>query len=170
MERVAHGIVDATYVIRDVVIEMPYVGCRHGDEFRETTVPVNANDLRVRADMGVAGAAQQAAAIDYVPLGCYAVAFTHVFHKTPHLHDVSCEFVSYSERRLAPASRPVVPLVDMNVGAAHSGTPYTNENFILADLRTRHITQFESRTCSNFYECFQSELLEECDRTIIAIT
>jgi hypothetical protein len=102
--------------------------------------------------------------------GCYPVAFTYVCNETPDLDYVTSEFMSHGERRLAAPSRPVVPLVDVNVGAAYSGAPNANENFVFADLRTRNITQFESRTRRNFYECFQSFFLRECGRLAIAFT
>ena len=78
VERVAHRIVDAADVVRDVVVEVPDVRRRHRDVLGEAAVAVDADDACVRADVRVAGAAQQAASVDDVALGGHAVAFAHI--------------------------------------------------------------------------------------------
>ena len=55
------------------------------------------------------------------------------------------------------------------IRAAWSGVHFY-ENFVFADVRTRYITQFKTRTGSNFYECFHFESLDEIDRNAIVNT
>ena len=62
----------------DVVVEVPDVGRRHRDVLGEAAVAVDADDLRVRADVRVARAAEQAASVDDVSFRRYAIALAHV--------------------------------------------------------------------------------------------
>src|SRR5688572_7536154 len=61
VKRVSHGIVNAAYVVAYGVVEVPDVGGRHGNEFGEAPVAVDADDFRVRTDVSVSGATEQAA-------------------------------------------------------------------------------------------------------------
>ena len=50
-----------------------------------------------------------------------------------------------NERRLASRLRPVIPIIDVNVSAAHTGTSYTNENFVISDAWLGNIAQNKTR-------------------------
>jgi hypothetical protein len=62
---------------------MPHVGGRHRDELGEAAVAVYADDLRVGADVSIAGAAEKAAPVDDVTLGGDSVALLHVGDEAP---------------------------------------------------------------------------------------
>ena len=124
VERVAHRIVNAADVERDVVVEMPDVRRRHRDVLGETAVAIDADDLRVRADVRVAGAAEQASAVDDVAFGGHAIAFAHVGDEAADLHDFAGELVADDDRRFHAPLRPRVPIVDVNVGAADAGATH----------------------------------------------
>ena len=49
--------------------------------------------------------------------------------------DVARELVADDERRAAAAARPVVPLVDVDVGAADAGAPHADQHLVVADRR-----------------------------------
>ena len=122
-----------------VVVEVPDVRRGHRDVLGEASVAVDADDLRVRADVRVARAAEQATSVDDVSFGRDAVAFLHVGDEASDLHDIAGEFVSDDERRLATALRPRVPVVDVHVGAADAGAPHTDQDFVVSDPRLRDI-------------------------------
>ena len=109
MERVPHRVVDPADLERNVVVEMPHVRRRHGDVLGEAAVAVDADDLRVRAHVPVAGAAQQAATVDDVSLGGHAIADLHVGDEATDARDVAGELVPDDERRLAPGRAPTRP-------------------------------------------------------------
>ena len=109
VERVAHRIVNAADVERDVVVEMPDVRRRHRDVLGEAAVAIDADDLRVRADVRVAGAAEQAAPVDDVSFRRHAIAFAHVGDERADLHDLAGEFVADDDRRLHASAAPTRP-------------------------------------------------------------
>ena len=160
VERVAHRIVNAADVERDVVVEMPDVRRRHRDVLGEAAVAIDADDLRVRADVRVARAAEQAASVDDVSFGGHAIAFAHVGHELPDLHDVAGELVADDDRRLDASLRPRVPIVDVHVGAAHAGAPHANQHFVVADRRLGNVLEDESRTGRRFHQRFHARVLQ----------
>jgi hypothetical protein len=133
---------------------MPHVGRGHRDILGETSIAVDADDLRMRADVRVSGAAQKAAAVYDVTLCSDAIALLHIGHECSNLNDIACEFMTDDEWRLASRARPVIPVVNVNVGAAHPRATNANQYFIVADSRLGNITQHESGTSFFFNECF----------------
>jgi hypothetical protein len=61
----------------------------------------------------------------------------------PDLDDFSDEFVADDERDGDGGLRPIVPLVDMEVGSADSSKRYANFYVINADFRLRNFLQPE---------------------------
>src|SRR5207302_7404801 len=88
VECVAHRIVNAANVERDVVVEMPDVRRGHRDVLGEAPVAVDTDDLRVGTDVRIAGAAQQTPSVDDMTLRGHAIAFVHVGHQLPDPYDV----------------------------------------------------------------------------------
>ena len=95
--------------------------------------------------MRVACSAQKTASVDNVPFCRDAVSLLHVGDQTSNLNYLASELVADYERRLAPPLRPSVPIVDVHVSAAHSGTANTNQNLVLTDSGLRDILQLETR-------------------------
>jgi hypothetical protein len=81
-----------------------------------------------------------------VTLRRHAVAHRHVAYERAHLHHVAGEFVAHGERRPAPMARPVVPLVDVDVGSAHTRAANLDEHFIVADRRLRDVCECKTGT------------------------
>src|SRR3954471_19525885 len=97
---------------------MPDVRRRHRDVLGEAPVAVDADDARVRTDVRIAGATEQAATIDDVSFGRDAITLLHIGDEIADLYDFAREFVADDEGRLAAALRPGIPFVDVYVGAA----------------------------------------------------
>jgi len=151
MEGIAHGVMNSADIVADVVIEMPHVCRGHCDELGEAAIAIDADDLCVRADVCIASPTEKTPPVDNMPLGGYAISFLDVGDETPDFHDISGEFMTDDERRLASRLRPVVPVVDVNISAAHAGASDTDENFIISDSWLGDIAKNESRAGIFFY-------------------
>jgi hypothetical protein len=138
--------VDPADIVTDLVVEMPHIRRGHRDEFRETTVAIDSDDLREGTHVRIPSSAQETSAIDNVTLGGDAISLLHVGHETPNLHDIACEFMSDDERRPASGFRPVVPVVDVHVCAAHACSSHANQNFIIAYAWLRNVAHDEARS------------------------
>jgi len=116
----------------------------------------------MRADVRISSAAEQAATVDDVALGCYAIALVNVCDELADTNDVTRKLVSDRERRVATTFGPVVPIVDMYVGSANAGAANADQNFVVTDLRNRDIAHGETWTCYLFdkrFHAFNSETL-----------
>jgi hypothetical protein len=147
-------------VVADRVIEMPHVRGGHCDVLGEAAVAIDADDLRERTHVRVTRAAQQTSTVYDVTLGGDAIAFLNIGDESSDLDYVAGEFMSDDEWRLAAAAGPLIPVVDVNVGAADSGAANFDQNFIVADFRLGYIAQDHSRACGFFYESFQVSEVE----------
>ena len=107
--------------LRAVVLPDHRLG--HGDVTREGAVPVDAEDPRALAHVRLAGAALEAHAAGDVALGRDVVADLDVVDVFPDLDDGAGELVPERERRVDPLLRPLVPLLDVQVGAADRRAP-----------------------------------------------
>jgi hypothetical protein len=142
---------NATDVIADGVVEVPDVRRRHRDVLREAAVTIDADDLRVGTHVSVAGAAQKTSAVDDMSLCRYAISFLDIGDEVSHFNDVAGKFVTDDERRLASPARPIIPVVDVNVGAAYPGAADLYQNFVVSDLRLGYIAEHYPRCRSLFY-------------------
>src|SRR5690606_15092724 len=144
VERIAHGIMDAAHLVRHGVVQMPDVGGGHRDEVREASVAVHTDDFCVGADVRVARSAKWAASVHDVPLGGHPVTDRDIRHQSADLYHVARELVSDHEWRLAASARPVVPLVDVHVGAADARAAHTDQDFVLPDYGHRYLGECET--------------------------
>jgi hypothetical protein len=80
---------------------VPYVRRGHCDELGETSIAIDADDLRVRADMRISSAAEKAASVDDVALGGDAISLLYISDETTDLDYITGEFMADNEWRLA---------------------------------------------------------------------
>ena len=118
---VAQRVEDGRVLLRDRRIELPDVDLGNDDVFGEGAVGVDADDLHVLADVRLADAALQALAAGHVHLGGDEVAFLHAGDIVADGLDGAAELVAGNERRMNAALRPLVPLINVQVGAADGG-------------------------------------------------
>ena len=88
-------------------------------------------------------------------LGRYTISLLDIGDQASDLDDIAGEFVPDDEGRLASPARPIVPVVDVNVSAAHAGTPDFYQNFVVSDLRLGYIAEHHPRRCRLLHKCFQ---------------
>ena len=92
--------------------------------------------------MRLADAALQALAAGHVHLGGDEVAFLHGGDIFADGFDGAAEFVAGNERRMNAALRPLVPLIDVQVGAANGGDFDLHQHFVGAKCREGNFADF----------------------------
>src|SRR5271157_989701 len=110
---------DGRIFLRDGRIELPDIRLGNDDIFGEGAVGVHADDLHMLADVRFAGAALQALAAGHVHLGGNEIAFLDARYFVTDRFDRAAELVPGNQRRMNAALCPLVPLVNVQVGAAY---------------------------------------------------
>src|SRR5436190_1991283 len=137
---------------------MPDVRRGHCDVFSEASVAIDADDLRVWADVRVSSSAKQTTAVDDVALGGDAISLAHVGDETADLRHFARELVSDDDWWFHAALRPRIPVVDVHVSAAHAGASYANQNFIVPDGRHGNVFENETRGRGCFHQRFHARV------------
>src|SRR5690606_8754802 len=92
-----------------------------------------------RAQVLLARATVATMAAHDVALGRYALADGVALHAGADLDDAADEFMADDQARPDHALRPVVPLVDMQVGAADRGLLQPDQDLVRTDPGHRHL-------------------------------
>ncbi len=124
---------------RDLVRNRPQVRGRHRHVLGERAVAVYADADRVRTQMLAASAAVAAMAADDVAFGGNAVADLVASHAGADLDNAADELMADGEAGLDRALAPLVPLVDVQVGAADGCLLHLDQHFVRAHHRQRHL-------------------------------
>ena len=132
-------------------IELPDVGLGNDDVFCERAVGVDADDLHMLADVRLAGAALQALAAGHVHLGGNEVAFLNAGDFFAEGFDLAAELVSGDERRMNAALRPLVPLINVQVGAADGGDFDFDQHIIASKGRNLNVPDLCAGRGLRFY-------------------
>ncbi len=154
MDGVAERIEDRGDVQIDAFLVTPEVGHRHRDVIGERARPVHADALGVRAQMPPPGQAIAAAAADHVAFAAHQIARVEIADVGAHLHDLADKLVADRHRHRNGALRPLVPIVDMNIGAADAGALYADQDIVDADRRLGNLFEPQARLALALYECF----------------
>jgi hypothetical protein len=91
-----------------------------------------------------------------VAFGGYPVALLYIGHEPSDFDHFTGELVTDDEGRLAASLCPVIPVVDVDVGAAYAGAMHAAENFVVADPRLWYVAHHEAGTGSFLHQCFHS--------------
>src|SRR5690606_15088019 len=130
VDRVAQGVHDGGHLVGDGPIELPDVGRGHHHIGGEAPVPVDATNLDVLANVGLAGPAVGAPAAGEVHLGGDGGAHGEALGVDPGAQggQAPAELVAEDEGELEAGLGPGVPLVDVDVGAADGGGGHLDED------------------------------------------
>src|SRR5208282_1083562 len=145
VDRVAQRVEDGGVFLRNRRIELPDVGLGDDDVFGESAVGVHADDLHVLADVRFADAALQALAARYVHLGGDEVARLDARNFVTDCFDRAAKLVAGNERRMNAALRPLVPQVNVQVGAADGRHLDLDQYVGRAKSRFRDFADFRAR-------------------------
>jgi hypothetical protein len=119
----------------------PQVAGRHNDELREGSVAVHADPDAVGAQLTATGKAIPAFSAHDVALGPDDFSRIDRRHAFAQLNDLADEFVADDEGRFDGVLRPLVPALDVKVGAADAGAKDSDKNFAWIRFGIRDILQ-----------------------------
>jgi hypothetical protein len=156
---IAERIEDRGDFLIDIRSVPPDVGHGQRNELSERPLAVNADAQRVRAKMPSACKAIAAASADHVSFAADDIARIKIADIRPDLDDLTNKFVADRHRDRNGFLRPLVPLVDVNVGAADAGIAHAYQHIVDADSRLGNIFEPQTRLCLSLNQCFHSLLL-----------
>ncbi len=145
VHRVAQRVEDGRVLLGDRRVELPDVGLGNDDVLGEGAVGVDADDLHVLADVRLADTALQALAARDVHFSGDEVAFLDAGHFVADGLDRAAEFVTGNQGRMNAALRPLVPLINMQIGAADGRRLDFDQHIGRAILRYRNFADFCAR-------------------------
>ena len=144
MHRVAEGIEDGRDLMVDAGVMPPDVGHWQRDEFGECAGTVHANALRISAQMPSSGKAVAAAAADHMPFAADDIAGEKVVDVRTDGNNLADKLMTDGHGHGDRLLRPLVPLVDMNIGAADSRLMHAHQHVVDADDGLRNIFEPQS--------------------------
>ena len=101
--------------------------------------------------MREAGAALQEIAAGHVHLGAHQVAFFYGGHAASDRGHGSGKLVTRNQRRMNAPLRPLIPVVDVQVSAAHAGGRHLYQHLARFRLRYRHFANLNARRSLRLY-------------------
>ena len=136
---VAEGVHDGGNVVGDARVELDDVAFRNAEVFGKRAVALHADPDGVFAHVQLAAAAVAAVAAGYVPFAGDAVADTDVAHAAANIDDFADIFMPDDQGRADVFPRPVVPFVNVQVGAANGYFPDFDQYIVHVRLRNGHV-------------------------------
>ena len=140
-----HGVAEGVEDGRDVEVDLrqvrPEVSGRHDDELGERAVALDADPDGVRAQSSPARHTVAASAADDVAFRADDLARVDRGYILTQLDDFPDELVADDETWLDGVLRPLVPRVDVEVGAADAGAKDADEDLARTGLRPRNVLQ-----------------------------
>src|ERR1035441_6100749 len=145
VHRVAQRVEDRRVLFRNRGIEFPDIRLGNDHVLGEGAVGVDADDLHMLADVRLADAALQALAARHVHFGGDEVARLDAGDFVAHGFDRAAELVAGNQRWMNAALRPLVPLVNVEVGAADGRHLDLDQYVGQAELRLGNFADFYAR-------------------------
>ncbi len=125
----------------------PDVGRGDDDVVGERAVAVDPHAHRVDAQVPAPGPAVAADAAHDVALAGDPVTDGHVVDVGPDLDDLAEELVAEGHRHLHGRRGPLVPLLEVQVGAAQPGPQHPDLDVLVAARRLGDVDELETGTC-----------------------
>jgi hypothetical protein len=135
MNGITERIEDCSHLLIDLRVVPPDI--RHGqrDELSEGPWAVDANALRVGAEMPSPCKAVSATTADDMAFTAHDIARMEVVYIRADFHDLPDKFVTDGHRDRDGLLCPLVPLVNVDIRSADTGMPNTDQYIIDADKR-----------------------------------
>src|SRR5438105_3236032 len=124
---------------------MPDISHRDRNIFGESAGAVDADALRVLAEVPASGQAIAASAAHDVTLGADHFTREEILYIGADLSDLADKLVPDDHRRGDGALGPIVPFVNVQVGAANPGAVHMNEDVVDSGLRLGNLFEPEAR-------------------------
>ena len=150
---VAEWIEDGQCVVRDVLVHRPDVDSGQRQILSERARGGGPDADRVRAEMSSAGATVATSAAHDVTFSRHQLADAQSTNSGAQLDNPADKFVSADERQGYGPLRPVVPFVDVHIGAADRRLDHLDQDLTRGDLRHRDLLQGKPRAGGRLHEC-----------------
>src|SRR5437588_7331818 len=118
---------------------------RNNNVLTEDTISIHANDFYVLANMSFTCAALQTFSARHMHLGRYEVAFLDAGDLITVCHYLAAKFVSGDKRRMNAISRPTIPFINVEVGAANGRDLNLDQHIGAAKSRDFDFANFRAR-------------------------
>ena len=152
MDRIAERVEDRGDVEVDLGEVGPQVARRHDDELGEGSVALHPDAYGVGAQHPASGQTVAALAARDVALGADDLAGVDGGDTLTELDDLADELVADDQRGMDGVLGPLVPAVDVQVGAADPCTEDADQHLTRARLRLRYVLQPQPRLCLCFHQ------------------
>src|SRR5690242_11153709 len=133
VDRIAEGIKDGGDLAVDAGVVTPDVGHRKRDVFGECSGTVDAHTFCMRTEMTPPSQTVPASATDHVPFSADDLAGMKINYVRADSDDFADKLVANCHRNRDRGARPIVPVVDVDIGAANSRVRDADQNVVDAD-------------------------------------
>ena len=145
MDGVAERIEDRAELVVDVVGQRHDVERRHAHIFGEGAGDVDADAARLRVQVIAPAARGAASHADHVALARDALADPEALHVRANFGDLARIFMPDRHRGRDRLPRPLVPVEDVDVGAADPGLVHLHQHVVGTDVRDRLLVRATGR-------------------------
>src|SRR5579885_889609 len=132
----------------------PDIRHRQHDIFGESARPVHADAQGVRAKMAAPGQAVPAAPAGHMPFAADDIARMKIVDVRANFDNFAHELMTDRHRNGNRALRPIVPVINVNVGAANARAPDTNEDVVDSGSRRFNLLEPQSGLAPAFDQSF----------------
>ena len=154
VHRIAERVEDGGQLVRDVVRQLEGVECGDHQILGKGARAVDANTNGVAAEVSAASAAVTAVTAGDMPFTGDPIAdgeAAHLLTDSDHFPNI---FVADHHGYRNGLLGPLVPVVDMDIGAADGGFADLDQQVVVAELGGRHIRHPDADLFVQFGECF----------------
>ncbi len=144
MNRISERIEDRGDFPRDGARVLPHIHHGQNHVFGERPGAVHSHALSVCAQVTPSGKAIAATSAYHMPFSTDEIAGMKIRNIRSDFDNLSAKFMPDDQRHMNGGSRPVVPVVDVQVGAAYSRREDANLDVVDSGLRLGNI--FEPQT------------------------
>src|SRR6476646_2630714 len=157
MRRIPKGVEDSRDVTAHGRRMAPDIAHRQRDVLGESARTVHAHPLSVRAQMPPSSETVSAASADDVAFAAHQFAGTEIADVRPDFDNLSHELVADNHGYRNRALRPLVPLVDMEVGSTDSTEFDADQHVADSDRWFRNVFEPQARLLVPLDKSFQMQ-------------
>src|SRR3990167_1025744 len=134
MSRIAERIKNSSLLIRNRSWYGIHIACRKTQVFSKATVACDTDTDIATTKMRTTSTTIAAMSARNMPLARNSIAnFKKIRHFFAYFYNFSNKFMTNDQRYMNMLLRPIIPIVNMNIGATNSGFFDFNQNIIWAN-------------------------------------
>ena len=152
MHRIAQRVQNCPDIVTDIVGQRHNVKGRQAQVLSKSPRLVHPDPAGLRVQMKAARAAGAAVFANQMPLARNPLANGQIGHVFTHLNNLSGKLMPGNQRHRHSFLRPLVPVPDMDIGAANAGFVNLDQHIIRADFRHRLALHPQAFLCLRLYQ------------------